>query len=133
MNHELKNKKSSMYIYYTLRNACIQSNEFRVILVGPFVFKVNVWTFTVSEDGFHMNNAISRDDATPIMVVIPGLTSDSSASVSSVFVFHSFLQMVSKYFDLVPLRIMVSYHTITSGYEDLVILFDHVYNIHCSI
>ncbi|KAL5558490.1 hypothetical protein UlMin_034701 [Ulmus minor] len=34
----------------------------------------------VSEDGFHMNNAISRDDATPIMVVIPGLTSDSSAS-----------------------------------------------------
>ncbi|XP_048331927.2 uncharacterized protein LOC107408849 isoform X2 [Ziziphus jujuba] len=29
---------------------------------------------------FHMNNVISKDDTTPIMVVIPGLTSDSASA-----------------------------------------------------
>ncbi|XP_043706298.1 phospholipase ABHD3 isoform X2 [Telopea speciosissima] len=33
----------------------------------------------VSTGAFHMNNTISKDDATPIVVVIPGLTSDSSS------------------------------------------------------
>lgn len=33
-----------------------------------------------------MNNAISKDDTTPIVVVIPGLTSDSAAAVSTNFV-----------------------------------------------
>ncbi|KAL6962042.1 hypothetical protein U1Q18_036998 [Sarracenia purpurea var. burkii] len=34
----------------------------------------------VPEDGTHMNNSISKDDTTPIMVVIPGLTSDSASA-----------------------------------------------------
>ena len=29
-----------------------------------------------------MNNAISKDDTTPIVVVIPGLSSDSASAVS---------------------------------------------------
>lgn len=29
-----------------------------------------------------MNNPISKDDTTPIVVVIPGLTSDSASAVS---------------------------------------------------
>ncbi|XP_042508857.1 phospholipase ABHD3-like isoform X2 [Macadamia integrifolia] len=33
----------------------------------------------VSTEAFHKNNSISKDDATPIVVVIPGLTSDSSS------------------------------------------------------
>ncbi|GMN51955.1 hypothetical protein TIFTF001_021101 [Ficus carica] len=36
--------------------------------------------FDVVDGGFHMNNVISRDDTTPIMVVIPGLTSDSESA-----------------------------------------------------
>ncbi|KAJ4962166.1 hypothetical protein NE237_022105 [Protea cynaroides] len=34
----------------------------------------------VSKEGFHVNNPISKDDATPIVVVIPGLASDSSSA-----------------------------------------------------
>lgn len=33
-------------------------------------------------DVFHANNFISKDDTMPIAIVIPGLTSDSAASVS---------------------------------------------------
>ncbi|EXB57388.1 hypothetical protein L484_016441 [Morus notabilis] len=36
--------------------------------------------YDVADGGFHMNNSISRDDTTPIMVVIPGLTSDSQSA-----------------------------------------------------
>ena len=31
-----------------------------------------------------MNDAIPKDDTTPIVVVIPGLTSDSTSAVSSI-------------------------------------------------
>ncbi|XP_057490682.1 embryogenesis-associated protein EMB8 isoform X2 [Actinidia eriantha] len=34
----------------------------------------------VSEAGIYKNNSISKDDTTPIMVVIPGLTSDSASA-----------------------------------------------------
>ncbi|XP_062098651.1 embryogenesis-associated protein EMB8-like isoform X2 [Humulus lupulus] len=34
----------------------------------------------VPDGGFHINNATSEDDTTPIVVVIPGLTSDSSSA-----------------------------------------------------
>lgn len=53
-----------------------------------FLFLIDVFEFvTVADGGFHMNNSISRDDTTPIMVVIPGLTSDSQSAVSSVLFF----------------------------------------------
>lgn len=38
-----------------------------------------VMSSDVARGAFHMHNAISRDDSTPIVVVIPGLTSDSNS------------------------------------------------------
>lgn len=37
--------------------------------------------FTVSGGAFRMDN-VSKDESTPIVLVIPGLTSDSSSAVS---------------------------------------------------
>ncbi|GAV60444.1 Abhydrolase_6 domain-containing protein, partial [Cephalotus follicularis] len=34
----------------------------------------------VSDGAFHVNNAISKDDSTPLVVVVPGLTSDSASA-----------------------------------------------------
>ncbi|PSS31841.1 Embryogenesis-associated protein [Actinidia chinensis var. chinensis] len=43
----------------------------------------------VSEDGIYKNNSISKDDTTPIMVVIPGLTSDSASAYIKHLVFNT--------------------------------------------
>ncbi|KAH7524926.1 hypothetical protein FEM48_Zijuj06G0171100 [Ziziphus jujuba var. spinosa] len=50
----------------------------------PFVFWVHVFDFVTVSGAFHMNNVISKDDTTPIMVVIPGLTSDSASALIDV-------------------------------------------------
>lgn len=42
----------------------------------------DIWLrFTVSE-GTSNTNTISKDDKTPLVVVVPGLTSDSDSAVS---------------------------------------------------
>jgi hypothetical protein len=46
--------------------------------------------FTVSGDALHMNSFISKNDTTPIMVVVPGLTSDSASAVSSLSIYLFF-------------------------------------------
>lgn len=46
---------------------------------------------TASGGAFHVNNAISKEDTTPIVVVIPGLTSDSDSAVSSIILILSYL------------------------------------------
>ena len=49
--------------------------------------------FTVMGVAINMNDTIRKDDKTPIVVVIPGLTSDSASAVSFLFClsfFHSF-------------------------------------------
>jgi hypothetical protein len=43
--------------------------------------------FTVSGGALHTNSFISKNDTTPIMVVVPGLTSDSASAVSSLFIY----------------------------------------------
>ena len=40
--------------------------------------------FTVSDGGRQIDDAVSRDDTTPLVVVIPGLTSDSHSPVSCI-------------------------------------------------
>ncbi|XP_034675555.1 embryogenesis-associated protein EMB8-like [Vitis riparia] len=42
----------------------------------------------VLRGAFHANNAISKDDTTPIVVVIPGLTSDSTSAYIKHFAFN---------------------------------------------
>lgn len=41
--------------------------------------------YIVSRGSYQMQNSISKEDTTPIAVVIPGLTSDSSSPVSFLF------------------------------------------------
>lgn len=50
--------------------------------------------FTVSQGALHMNHSVSKSDTTPIMVVIPGLTSDSSSPVSCLSTFLILFVMV---------------------------------------
>lgn len=38
--------------------------------------------FLIAEAGFHVNGGAQKDDKDPIVVVVPGLTSDSDAAVS---------------------------------------------------
>lgn len=55
-------------------------------MVNLYSFLIQVLNyFTVSGGALHMNSSISINETTPIMVVVPGLTSDSSSAVSSVF------------------------------------------------
>ena len=41
---------------------------------------------TVSAGAIHMEDVVSTDESTPIVVVIPGLTSDSSSAVSYIMI-----------------------------------------------
>lgn len=50
-----------------------------MFLIYGFVYSI------VPTGDFHVNNAISKDDTAPIVVVIPGLTSDSTSAVRSIF------------------------------------------------
>ena len=42
----------------------------------------HLW-YVAAADGSSCDGTISSDDSTPIVVVVPGLTSDSTAAVSS--------------------------------------------------
>lgn len=41
----------------------------------------------MSDGALHMDRAVSKDDTTPLLIVIPGLTSDSSSAVSYIMHF----------------------------------------------
>lgn len=41
-----------------------------------------LWCYVAAGDVGTCDGTISKDDSTPLLVVIPGLTSDSSAAVS---------------------------------------------------
>jgi len=50
---------------------------------------------TVSASAIHMEDVVCKDESTPIVVVIPGLTSDSSSAVSYVnFSLRLFLMLL---------------------------------------
>ena len=52
-----------------------------------FIFWTNVSNHgTVSAGAIHMEDVVSRDESTPIIVVIPGLTSDSSSAISYIMI-----------------------------------------------
>lgn len=44
------------------------------------------------EMGFQVNDEVRREDKNPIMIVVPGLTSDSESAVSNYFdfMYHKF-------------------------------------------
>jgi hypothetical protein len=45
----------------------------------------------VSENAVHVEDAVNKDESTPIVVIIPGLTSDSSSPVSCCYMNHDFV------------------------------------------
>jgi hypothetical protein len=46
------------------------------------IFPLVLGTWVAAEDSGSCDRAISKDNSTPLLLVIPGLTSDSSAAVS---------------------------------------------------
>lgn len=47
------------------------------------VFQTFVYDrFTVSGGAFHMDDVVSKEECTPVVMIIPGLTSDSASPVS---------------------------------------------------
>jgi uncharacterized protein (DUF779 family) len=44
----------------------------------------------VSENAVHVDD-VNKDESTPIVVIIPGLTSDSSSPVSCCYMNHDFI------------------------------------------
>ena len=104
------NKPSSVSVYWwTLTNhiqiSCMLSRCSRLCLfqfsrhiVKSFFFlnNIKVGFSTVSGGAFHingaslpMNNSISQDETTPIVIVVPGLASSSTSHVSSFFFLYN--------------------------------------------
>ena len=73
-------------------------------IVNPFSFlnhELNY--FTVLGDALHMNSFIPKNDTTPIMVVVPGLTSDSALAISSLSI-YLFFSLICNYVSQVILQ-----------------------------
>jgi hypothetical protein len=83
----VKQHFAKLFLQYSELVWCVTTLMTYVLeMVNLYSFLIQLLNyFTVSGGSFHMNGSISRNDTTPIMVVVPGLTSDSSSAVSSVF------------------------------------------------
>lgn len=64
-----------------------------IVTVNPFPFLIHLYFYPpVLGSNFDTITAISKDDINPIVLVIPGLTSDSESPVSFICIyFHSFI------------------------------------------
>lgn len=67
-----------MVYYINLFNIPLQKNIYHFFLLKLIFF----YFVAVADADPHNQNEISKEDTTPIAVVIPGLTSDSSSAVS---------------------------------------------------
>lgn len=66
---------------------------------------------TVSAGAIHVEGVVCKDESTPIVVVIPGLTSDSSSAVSLYYQFACILNVV-----VTSLTIQLSWNLETTTY-----------------